>query len=435
MQHSANVLSMIVVIRKSNNNKTQGYAISMKKVVCCITTLSLLLPGILIPGMPARADEIRIGMSTALTGPLREVGQDMQNGITAYFTRINQQGGINGDRIKLIVKDDGYEPKNTAPNIRSLIDDDGVIAIIGNVGTPTAIVTVPIVNEKKTLLYGALSGASVLRKDPPDRYVMNYRASYKEEAAAMVNGLLKMGIKPEEIAFFTQRDSYGDAGYKGAVEALEAIGFTKTNALAHGRYTRNTLNIEGALAELLDAEVEPRAVIMAGGYAPSAKFIRLARKEFSDLLFVNLSFVGSKALLNELGDEAEGVIVTQVVPDFNNESLPIVDEYLTDLINYRTELSPGFVSFEGYITARIMVEALRRITGEQSRETLLKAMYSIDKLDIGLGQKISYERGKTQAVHTIWPSIIRNGDFQSFDWRQAPLTISLKNTAPAEEEP
>ena len=144
------------------------------------------------------AEEIRVGMSTALSGQLQEVGQAMATGVEVFFTRMNQLGGVNGQNLKLIVKDDGYEPIRAARNMRYLIDNEKVLAVIGNVGTPTAMVTVPIANDKRTLLFGAFTGVDILRKKPRDRYILNYRASYAEEAATMINGLLKAGIKPED---------------------------------------------------------------------------------------------------------------------------------------------------------------------------------------------------------------------------------------------
>lgn len=358
------------------------------------------------------ADEeyIKVGMSSALTGPLSYIGQNMRDGIDAYFQRINDSGGINGKQIKLIVKDDKYEPHLAARNMRQLIDEENVIAVIGNVGTPTAVVTVPIANEKKTLLFGAFTGADLLRKFPPDRYVINYRASYKEEAATMVDCILGLGIQPEEIAFFTQRDGYGDAGYAGAESALIARGFTDVSSLVHGRYTRNTLNVEGALAKLINASAKPKVVIMAGGYEPSAKFIKLARKQFPDLLFFNLSFVGSNALLNVLGEDAENVIVTQVVPDFTSD-LAISRDYMADMNEFKSNIIPSFVSFEGYIVSKIFVEALKKIEGVFSKEKLIDAFYTLDNFDIGLDEKISYSSIKNQAIHRVWPMIVKQGRY------------------------
>jgi ABC-type branched-subunit amino acid transport system substrate-binding protein len=242
-----------------------------------------------------------------------------------------------------VAYDDGYEPDRAGPNMNKLIDQDGVITVMGNVGTPTAVVTVPIANEKKTLLYGAFTGAGLLRKSPPDRYVINYRASYAEETAAMVKGLLDAGIKPEEIAFFTQNDGYGDAGFSGAVKALKAAGFTKTNQLVHGRYTRNTLNVEGGLSTILDAAIEPKAIIMVGAYGPCAKFIKLAKEDFPDTLYLNVSFVGSQALMKALGSDGDGVIVTQVVPNPNSD-LPGVKAYRQALTQLDPKATPDFVS-------------------------------------------------------------------------------------------
>jgi branched-chain amino acid transport system substrate-binding protein len=361
--------------------------------------------------------EINVGMSTALSGPAQALGQGMQAGVEVYFNKVNAAGGVHGNSLKLIAIDDGYEPSKAAPNMRKLIDELQVISVVGNVGTPTAIVTVPIANEKKTLLFGAFTGAGVLRKTPPDRYVINYRASYAEETAAMIDGLLSAGIKPEEIAFFTQNDGYGDAGYKGAISALKSKGFADTHKLAHGRYTRNTLNVEEALSVILDAKVEPRAVIMVGAYAPNASFIKIAREDFPDTLFLNVSFVGSVALARELGDAGEGIIVTQVVPDFNSD-LPGVVEYRQAMKTYAPDKVPGFVSLEGYIVAKIFVEGLKKSGPEQTRESIIDGLQSLGNLDVGIGETLKYSASEHQGSHKVWPTIIRGGKYVPYDWAE-----------------
>jgi ABC-type branched-subunit amino acid transport system substrate-binding protein len=361
--------------------------------------------------------EIRVGMTTPLSGPLQALGKNALAGIEAYFHHVNENGGINGQKLRLIVEDDGYEPQLAAPNMRKLIEQDQVVAVIGNVGTPTSIVTVPIAIEKGVPFIGAVTGAPLLRKTPPNRYVFNYRASYFEEITNMVDGLLTAGIKPEEIALFTQRDGYGDAGYEGAIAALNNHGFMGTHSLAHGRYTRNSLNVEGALATILDSPVTPRAIIMAGGYAPSAKFIKLAKEDLPDCLFLNLSFVGGIALMKELGEETKNVIVTQVVPDFKS-NLPIVETFRIDLKKYLPNIEPGFISLETYIVARIFVEALRSISVEINRESLVDSLNELSNLDIGLGLNISYSELHHQAIHKVWPMMIRNNKFITVDWEK-----------------
>ncbi len=360
---------------------------------------------------------MRIGMSTALSGPLEKMGQDMKDGIEAYFSRINQTGGIKGRQLRLIVKDDGYEPHRAAQNMRYLIDNENVIAVIGNVGTPTAIVTLPIAIEKQTLLFGALTGAKLLRQKPYSPYVINYRASYEEEAKSMIEGLLSSGLEPEKIAFFTQRDGYGNAGYTAATQALHKHGFRDTELLAHGRYTRNTLNVEEAVATILDAQIEPKAVIMAGSYEASAKFIKLVKKIIPDMIFVNYSFVGSIALKETLGDLANGIIITQVVPNYNSH-MPIKYGFYSDLWVYKHRVKPSFVLFEGYVIAKIFVEALKNIQGDINKENIITEIQNLNDVDIGLGINIGYGENKNQAMYKIWPMIIKDGLFKSHDWNE-----------------
>jgi ABC-type branched-subunit amino acid transport system substrate-binding protein len=382
-----------------------------------LTLLSVLLSS------TAFAGEIKVGMSTALDGPAKALGQEMKLGVEAYFNKVNKSGGVSGNSLKLIALDDGYEPAKAAPNMRNLIEKEKVLAVIGNVGTPTAIVTVPIANEMKTLLFGAFTGAGVLRNTPPDRYVINYRASYAEETAAMIGGLLDAGIKPAEIAFFTQNDGYGDAGYNGAVKALQAKGFNGTDKLAHGRYTRNTLNVENGLATILDAQVEPKAIIMVGAYAPCAKFIKLAKKELSNALYLNVSFVGSDALAKDLGDQGQDVIVTQVVPHYD-DSYPAVDEYKSALKAFNANATPGFVSLEGYVVAKLFVEGLKKAGANPSRENVVTALESLSNVDIGIGTSFSYSANEHQASHKVWPTRIDNGKYRNFDWKELKTKVA-----------
>ncbi|MFI5343697.1 MAG: ABC transporter substrate-binding protein [Chlamydiales bacterium] len=374
---------------------------------------------------PAEKPPILIGMSTALSGSAEELGRNMKLGVDIYFTNVNASGGVAGRELKLIAYDDGYEPGRAAVNMRKLIDQDQVLAVIGNVGTPTAVVTVPIANEKKTLLFGAFSGADILRKTPPDRYVINFRASYAEETSAMVKALLSMGIKPNELAFFTQNDSYGDSGYFGAVNALKAAGYPHSEDLPHGRYNRNTLNIEEGLATLINGNGPPKAIILVGAYAPVAKFIKKAKKIFSPTpLFLNVSFVGTIALAKELDHEGENVIVMQVVPPYDI-NLPAITQYLADLKKYGGDAKPNFGSLEGYLVAKLFVLGLQRAAAENAltREGIIDAFEQMHDVDIGIGANIHFDKDHHQALHKTWATIWKNGKFVSFDWDQLHLNL------------
>ncbi len=361
-------------------------------------------------------EEVKLGMSTALTGPASALGQGVLSGTEACFAAYNREGGIHGRIVKTVALDDGYEPTRTRPNMQTLLQDEEILAVIGNVGTPTATVSVPLANSHETLLFGAFTGAGLLRQTPPDRYIVNYRASYAEETAVMVSGLLQAGIEPTEIAFFTQDDGYGRAGFVGAVQALQDHGFTDIESLGHGKYQRNTSAIETAVDAILDHDVSPRAVIMVGAYVACAKFIREVKPYLPGTHFLNVSFVGSSALLTHLGADAEGVIVTQVVPDPTGD-LPLVREYRENLRLLDTSLEPSFVSLEGYLIARIFAEGLLLAGPDPDRESIIDALENIHDLDLGLGQTISFDATDHQASHTVWPTVIQGGKYVSLDWK------------------
>ena len=362
-------------------------------------------------------EEILLGMSTALTGPTQYLGKNVLSGVLTGIDRANRKGGINGRKIKIIAYDDGYEPKRTTPNMNKLIDEDKVLAIIGNVGTPTAIVSIPIVNNKKVLLFAPYTGAAVLRKTPPDRYVINYSASYAEETSAMIDALMQdANLNIEDIAFFTQRDGYGDTGFEGGVNALKRYGLEDESAVPHVRYERNTLNVEGAVSEILLLDHSPKAILLIGTYAPCAKFIKLIRENGLNPIFTNVSFVGTKPLAENLGPAGDGVIATQVVPHYESDT-PIAKEYLEDLVASDLNATPSFGSFKGYVASRILILALENIKGEITRESIIDSMENLNSFDIGLGVDLKITPTEHQASHTIWPTILKDGKFIPFHWK------------------
>ena len=379
-----------------------------------ILIIAMLAPAAAVD-LPAR-DSVVMGMSTALTGPAADLGLHMKEGVEVAFFEANQAGGVHGRSVNLLTLDDGYEPARTAPNMRELIEQQNVLAVIGNVGTPTAIAAVPIANATRTPFIGAYTGAGVLRRTPPDRYVINYRASYAQETAAMVNALIEhAGLLPEEVAFFTQRDGYGDAGFIGGIEALKAHGLQDEHQVAHGRYERNTASVEIGLAEILLHKVEAKAIIMVGAYTPCSRFIRLARSLDYEGLFLNVSFVGSRSLANALEDDGDGVIITQVVPHPASH-VSIAQQYRTALRQAIPEAVPTFGSFEGYIAARILLQALGAGDGIPSREGVVDALESLGEFNPGFEQPLTLSSSNHQASRAVWPTVIRDQQIVPFDW-------------------
>jgi branched-chain amino acid transport system substrate-binding protein len=377
--------------------------------------MRLLLIGaaLLAPALGAAApapSDIVVGMSAALSGPSAALGRGMRTGIESYFSLVNAAGGVDGRRLRLVTLDDSYQAEPVKDNMLRLIDRERVLAVIGSVGTAGAAVAVPIAEERKVLFFGALSGGGLLRKTPPDRYVINLRASYADETGMMVRWLLKRGTKPEQIAFFTQKDAYGESGFAGAVRALNELGFHDTAGLAHGYYERGTLDVEDGVLAMIQAKTKPSAVIMVGSYGACARFIKLARQLLPGATFLNVSFVGSAALNNSLGPDGEGVIVTQVVPPYDSE-LPGVVEYRRAIARYAPAASPDFISLEGFLDAKAFVAVLRRAGRNATRETLVDAFERGQPIDIGTGSPLAYSRADHLGSHRVWLTVIRDHKF------------------------
>ncbi len=364
-------------------------------------------------------NEIRFGISAALSGPTKELGQNMNRGIVAAFNVANANGGVHGRQLRLIAADDGYEPARAAETMKQLFEKDQVFGVVGNVGTPTAVVALPYALERKMLFFGAFTGAGLLRNDPPDRYVFNYRASYAEETAATVHYLVKVRqLKPEQIAVFAQADSYGDSGFVGVTKAVRALG-GDDNAVLRLHYQRNTVDVDDAVEQLKKSRVPIRAVVMVPAYRAAAKFIEKTKDLFPDMIYTSVSFVGSTALANELmllGKRfANGVIVTQVVPALDGHSSLVID-YKNALAKYFPGEAPDYVSLEGYVAANVLIEALKQNGPQLDTERLVATLENLRDLDIGLGTPVTFSRSDHQGVHKVWGTQLdATGRYQPID--------------------
>jgi branched-chain amino acid transport system substrate-binding protein len=355
------------------------------------------------------ANEIRFGIVAPFSGSARELGRQMKLGIDTAFNRINDSGGVNGRMLRLIAADDGYEPTRTLDAMKQLYDKDQVFGFIGNVGTPTAAVAVPYALERRALFFGAFTGANILRNDPPDRYIFNYRASYAEETSAVVNYLIKIRrLQPRQIAVFAQQDSYGDAGFAGVAKALRTLGVADS-AILRLNYKRNTVDVDDAVNQLKAQKTPVRAVVMVATYRAAAKFIEKTREAYPGMIYSNVSFVGSTALADELmllGPRyASGVIVTQVVPAVGGYSSAVL-EYKNALAKYFPGEVPDYVSLEGYISANMLIQGLKASGPQFDTEKLIDTLEAMRNVDLGLGTALTYGRAEHQASHKIWGTAI-----------------------------
>jgi len=381
--------------------------------------------------------EILMGMSAAFSGPSQQLGTRMKLGIETGFAEVNEAGGIAGRQIRLVALDDGYEGNKALENMAELLEQRKVFGVIGNVGTPTAQQAVPYAVKNRTLFFGAFTGAGLLRKDPPDRHVFNYRASYQDETAKMIHYLLDVKrIDPHRIVVFAQHDAYGDAGYDGAAKMLRRAGHSDVELL-RVNYERNTVDVEGAVRTLVKYDAETRsvrqrngqetsyqkhpveAVIMVSSYKAATRFIQKMRDAGLTPLFLNVSFVGSNALaegLTELGPKyAQGVIVTQVVPHYESDATGVL-RYREALRKYHPDQHPDFISLEGYVVAQLFAEGLRRAGRDLDTEKLVDALESIHDYDPGIGSVMSFGMSEHQASHKVWGTVMdEKGQFRTLD--------------------
>lgn len=313
-------------------------------------------------------DKIILGQSAPLTGPAAQLGLQFQQGAKLCFDQVNAQGGVGKRLIELQTLDDGYEPDRCAENTRKLIAQE-VFALFGYVGTPTSVVALPQAIKAKMPFIAPCTGAMALR-DPFNRYAFHVRASYNDETALIVKQLTNLGLK--KIAVFYQNDSYGKAGLEGVTLAMGAL---QLKPIASGTVERNSVDVAKAVSAIVASM--PQAVVQVGAYKACAAFIRQARKAGYGGLFYNVSFVGTQALSDELGTEAAGVVVSQVMPSPYGASRLITREFQQAVKTAGKGLSANFSSMEGYVAARVMVEGLKRAGARPSREALITGLESM----------------------------------------------------------
>ena len=366
---------------------------------------ALLLVAVLGTGATPRIGEVGVsaqrilfGQSAAFTGPARDLGKNIRLGIEAAFREVNERGGIHGRQIELLSLDDAYEPEAAIVNTRRLIVEKEVFALIGAVGTPTSRSVVPVAASAGVPYIAPFTGAAFLR-EAKWRNVINLRASYFQETEEMVDRIISdLGI--DRIAVLYQNDSFGRAGYNGVRLAL---GRRDMKPVAVGVYPRNTTAVKTALLDLRAGD--PEAVILVGAYQPVSALIAWARHIEFEPVFMTISFVGSNALIRELGPASAGVFVTQVVPFPWADEPSIVVAYRRALVTHAPSALPGFASFEGYLAGRLTIVALELCGREPDRACFLDSLRRVGVIDLD-GFKLHYGDNDNQGSDAVFLTVI-----------------------------
>lgn len=319
--------------------------------------------------------KIVLGQSAAFTGAAAQLGLQFNQGAQLWFDQVNAQGGLGGRLIEIRKMDDGYEPERCLENTRKLIDED-VFALFGYVGTPTSLAALPLIKKAQIPFMAPLTGALALR-EPFHKSVFHLRASYNDETALIIKQLTNLGLK--KIAVFYQNDAYGKAGLDGVNAALAPLNLTP---VAQATVERNSVEVEAAVKTLVAAN--PDAVVQISAYKSCAAFIRSARKAGFGGTFYNVSFVGTQALSDELGKDAAGVVVSQVMPSPYNGAKAIAREFSEAVKKAGGHAHSNFSSMEGYLAAKVLTEGLQRAGGKTAtRDTLARGLEAVGHQSFG----------------------------------------------------
>jgi branched-chain amino acid transport system substrate-binding protein len=358
--------------------------------------------------------EILIGSCSALDGPSKFLGTETVAGARAYFELVNEAGGVEGRKLRLVARDDSYDPTKTEACFNELMSQK-VFALGFFVGTPTAVKYVPMAESNKIPLVGLFTGAQTLYQ-PLRHWVINVRASYFDETREQIDGLWNvLGYK--KIGVIYPDDPFGAAVLEGVQAALKAHG---AEPIAIASYPRQTAQVGKAIDTVRAAN--PDAVVVVGPSNTTTPILKLAHVKGWKPLFLTVSFVGTDELISAAGDDAEGVVITQVVPPYYLTDLKAVKLYRGALQKFSPGVQPNFVSFEGFVDAMVLVEGLKRAGKELTRDGLIRGIESIHELDLGLGPqlKLDYSAKDHKGFDHVVPTVVRGGRAVPFtDWSMA----------------
>ncbi len=338
---------------------------------------------------------IVLGQSCALSGPVKNLGLEMRAGLLAAFAQINANGGVRGREIVLISRDDGYEPDEAVRNTNGLVYDDQVFALIGAVGTPTSLAVAPIINVSRIPFFAPFTGAEFLR-NPFKKYVINVRASYFQEMEKLTSYLIDRK-KVSRIACFYQNDSYGFAGLEGIEIALAKRGMS---LVSKGSYERNTVAVLGGLEDI--SRGKPEAIVLVGAYSACAEFIKLnSNRTGREIIYCNISFVGTESLQEALGGYGKNVVVSQVVPSPYDLENRLIRKFLEAMRKYQHDASVTFTSLEGYIAGRLFGSIALAVKGKLTRDKFIETMETVGSFNLD-GVVLSFGPDDHQGMDTIY---------------------------------
>jgi branched-chain amino acid transport system substrate-binding protein len=387
------------------------------------------------PGVSAR--DVKIGMSAAFKGTQAGLGTELWRGAAAYYAELNARGGVNGRQLTVIALDDDYQPDPCVRNTIRLMEQDPVFFLSNYVGTPTLTRALPIIKSYgDAALIGNFTGAQPQREQPYADFVFNVRASYRQEMGALVERFWALGAR--KFGVYYQIDAYGRSGTDGVERALAQRGSRFVAEATYVRGAKFEEDMGPAVSVLRQAGCD--AVLCTGAYQGCGAFVRAARDVGWTVPISNVSFVGSDAMLALLlkqgkaagRDYTRALVNSQVVPSYDDATLPGVAEYRALMDKHNPVLPEAlrdktyapqrysFISLEGFINAKVVVEALRRAGVNPTRASLRQALESLRNLDLGIGAPLTFSPERHQGLDSVYFTRVEGGRWVPVtDWTAA----------------
>lgn len=345
---------------------------------------------------------IKIAQSTALTGPLTDLGFPLHQGAKAYFASLNAKGGVNGRPIELTVADDGYDVRRATTNVKSFLGDGSYFAIFNCLGTPMVEAMLPSVIEAGIPFFAPLTGA-LLARPKGVRTVFNIRASYADETESLLRHLATIGIK--RVAIVHQNNSFGK---DVATAAKQFTGQFKLTETAIATVENDSSDAQAAATKIADSN--PEAVLLGLAGKPTVAFVKALRQQQKGkgMPLYALSVMGAAATLKAMGDDATGMTVSQIVPLPGNVTVPLVRDFQQAWKASGATLEPSHLALEGYVNARVFAEIMRRAGRNPTRAAFIEAAWALKRYDLG-GFEVSFNEGAPNASRFVELTMVGAG--------------------------
>lgn len=346
---------------------------------------------------------ILIGQTIGITGPVSGTVKEMNEGAQAYFAHINRQGGINGRRIELRTLDDQYLPEKAAANARVLIQTEHVFALFQSRGTPQTIAILPELNARNVPLIAPSTGAESVHT-PVNRHVFNVRAKYQDEVIKGIEHFNTLGLKNIGLLTYEKDDPLGHDAIVGFNKGMAQF---KLESAVIEIFPRNKPNVNDVAKKLLQAK--PAAIIIVSSGTNTVEVIKAIRAQGGFMQIMTLSNNSSQDFIRDLGKDGAGIVVSQITPPPTSSVTALGKEFQS--IAKASNVTISYAAMEGYLSAKVLVEGLRRAGRNLTREGLIRAMEGMQRVDMG-GVLIGYsDRDHTGSDYVELTLIGRDGRY------------------------